>query len=96
MLWRLGHFLDVFPIILIVYNFECSDEFSQSKWLLKSDYWSSSSILGPHFFLIYFDNLPDVVSRIKLVFYADHTSLVASTKDKDHLATILGDNFRFM
>lgn len=40
------------------------------------------SILGPLLFLIYYNDLPEVVAKTTLVLYDDDTSVVASKKDK--------------
>jgi hypothetical protein len=50
------------------------------------------SILGPLLFLVYCNDLPKVASNVKLLMYADDTSIVASGINRMDLVLSLNDN----
>lgn len=93
MLWRQRHCLEVVDEVIYF--------LTSSKTVVMSSHTQFSfrkvtagvpqgSIL---LFLIYCNDLLDVVFRINTVPYVDDTSLFASNKDQKQLGNILGDKF---
>lgn len=70
------------------------DEESKSSFQQVISGVPQGSILGPLLFLIYSNDLPEVISNAKIVLYADDTSVKAKYKNKQSLSTLLTDQFK--
>ena len=49
------------------------------------------SILGPHLFIFYINDLPDVYSLTQSLLFADDASIFCSHKDANHLVSIVNN-----
>jgi hypothetical protein len=55
-----------------------------SDWLPVSSGVPQGSILGPFFFIIFINDLADVVSSSEIALYADDSKLFKVIKSQDH------------